>query len=61
MSTNILAVGTGIYFFSFSSVLLLLCFFSFFAEGVIVNTDKGTIEVEEGEALFNGSLIILNI
>ena len=61
MSTNILAVGTGIYFFSFSSLPLLLCFFSFFVEGVIVNADKGTIEAEEGEALFHGSLIILNI
>jgi hypothetical protein len=28
------------------------------ADGVIENADKGTIEAEEGDALFNGSLII---
>ena len=54
-------MGTGIYFFSLSSLALLLCFINFFAEGVIENVDKGTIEAEEGDTLFNGSPMIFNI
>ena len=61
MSTKIFAVGTGIYFFSLSSLALLLCFINFFTEGVIENVDKGTIEAEEGDTVFNGSPMIFNI